>query len=370
MGDRPQCPEWMEAFLERQTDTITQVLDKHLSRFGQHESPPSPPKKKSKSDSKDSMPQDSPNSHPRDPDDDDDFDRRFGHLIGVGSQVDDENNGYLFEDAPKDYNQDDDDDSHSVDEDLLLIQDKVPNWDTSSSIRKFVCDSADVPLPDEMIKKLNSDYVPKEELQSYFSPPDMPSRLMRIIKSMKSKGAIKTERALYSAQSELFVIAKPLLAALIELRPLGSQVSTARELLSISLRGIFSVSLKISRARRENVRFLFKDALGEVLYTYAPRYCSLFGGDSFASQVEKAAKEAKIDLSWSKPRPSFPYQPFRNSGSQGFRYSGGASQYINRQDQRGRRGGYNNRGGSSRGNNYNKSSYQKPKRGSGASKKN
>ena len=74
MGDRPQCPEWMEAFLERQTDTITQVLDKHLSRFGQHESPPSPPKKKSKSDNKDSMPQDSPNSHPQDPEDDDDTD--------------------------------------------------------------------------------------------------------------------------------------------------------------------------------------------------------------------------------------------------------------------------------------------------------
>ena len=143
----------------------------------------------------------------------------------------------------------------------------------------------------------------------------------------------------------------------------------ARELLSISLRGIFSVSLKISRARKENVRFLFKDALGEVLYTYAPRYCSLFGGTSFSSQVEKAAKEAKLDISLSKVRPSVPYQPFRNSGYQGFQYSGGASQYFYRHRQRGRRGGNRSRGGGNRGSGYNKSGYQKAKRGSGAGKK-
>ena len=125
-----------------------------------------------------------------------------------------------------------------------------------------------------------------------------------------------------------------------------------------------SVSLKLSRARRENVRFLFKEQLADVLYNYAPRHCSIFGGDGFGSQVEKAAKEAKLDIAWSKSRPSAPYQPFRYPGYQGFRYNGGASQYFH--NQRGRRGGNRSRGSGYRGN---KSGSQKSKKGSGSGKK-
>ena len=371
----PDYPAWLDTFMQKQTDCMSAVLEKHLSKIGQPEVPqpvvPQPPPKKKVKPNRGSQPPESPDSHPRDDDDDDDFDRRFGHLIGHGSDMDED--GYNSEDGDKDEDQrqednDEDDDTHSVDDDLLVILDKVPNWDTGSSIRKFITDYADIPLPEDMLKKLNEDYIPKETIQAYFSPPEMPSRLYRAINRMKSKGAIKTERAIYSAQSELFIIAKPLLAALIELRPLGTQVSTARELLSISLRGIFSVSLKLSKARRENVKFLFKEALAETLYSYAPRTCSLFGGDSFCSQVEKAAKEAKIDISWSKNRPSAPYQPFRNAG-QGFRYTGGANQYFYRQQQRrGRRGNYRSRGRGYGNNNYNKG-YQKPKGGSGGTKK-
>ena len=138
-------------------------------------------------------------------------------------------------------------------------------------------------MPDEFLKKLNEEYVPNAKLQEYFEPPKLPTRLWKAIVRMKSKGALKTEKGMFAAQAELFVIAKPLLAAFIKLRHLGSQVSEACELLSISLHGIFSVSLKISRARRENVRFLFKDELADVLYTYCPCYCSLFDGDSFNS---------------------------------------------------------------------------------------
>ena len=107
---------------------------------------------------------------------------------------------------------------------------------------------------------------------------------------------------MYNAQKELFITAKPLLSALMDLKPLGEPVSKAREKLSISLQGIYSVSLRISRARRENVRFLFKFALAEVLYSFDPSHSSLFGGSSFSSQVEKAAKEPKLDLTLSKSK--------------------------------------------------------------------
>ena len=133
---------------------------------------------------------------------------------------------------------------------------------------------------------------------------------------MRGKNALRNEEALYSAQTEIFIVTKPIIEALKELKPLGPQVSKSRELLSISLHGYFSVSLKISKARRSNVHFLFKEALAEVLYTYPPNHVSLFGGVDFSSQIEKAAKEAKLDLSWSaKPKKK---QPFRPQNSKGF----------------------------------------------------
>ena len=160
----------------------------------------------------------------------------------------------------------------------------------------------------------------------------MPLRLYKAISRLANKSAIKTERALYASQTEAFVLSKPLLAALLELKPLGKQVSNARRMISKSIHGLYSISLKISKARRENVRFLFKEPLGEVLYGYEPNHVSLFGGTDFASQVEKAAKVAKLDISWAKrPRST---QSFRSRGSQGFRGSRGG--YSNRYPARGR----------------------------------
>ena len=56
---------------------------------------------------------------------------------------------------------------------------------------------------------------------------------------MKNRAAARTEKALYNSQTELLVSAKPLVAALTELRPLGPQVSQAREQLSVSIGGFF-----------------------------------------------------------------------------------------------------------------------------------
>ena len=117
-------------------------------------------------------------------------------------------------------------------------------------------------------------------------------------------------------------------------------VKKSREILNVSLRGIYSVSLKISTARRENVRFLFKEALAEALYSYLPNHSQLYGGTSFSSQLEKAAKEAKINISWSKPK-----QTFRQNYSQGFQYSKGAGKFFTHQYNKNQRGrsNFNNR---------------------------
>ena len=151
-----------------------------------------------------------------------------------------------------------DSDGESIDADLLNILEKNPNWNNRSSIRKFIEKTIDRPLPEDMLKNISDSYCPKEDMQHFFTAPKMPRRLYKAMSRMRGKNALKTEQALYSAQSEIFIVAKPIIEALNELKPLGSQVSKARELLSISLHGYYSVSLKISKARRSNVRFYSK----------------------------------------------------------------------------------------------------------------
>ena len=112
---------------------------------------------------------------------------------------------------------------------------KSPIWETNSSLKKFIAKTCDHALPDDILKKLNDTYVPHESLIEYFSPPKMPSRLINSISRMTSKSAIKTEKTMYNAQKDLFITAKPLLSALMDLNPLGNPVSKAREKLSISL---------------------------------------------------------------------------------------------------------------------------------------
>ena len=350
MGSKDSPPKWIKSLLEEQTKSLKSIInDALVSKDPTHQ----PKKRKSSTTTektgewvkiKQKTPKQQISSH-----ESDDFDTRFGHLIGLNvndnedddevEDDEDENNGDENnndednDDNDNDEEDEDDDEAaaaaaatgqddlnESIDEDLVEILDSTPNWEPNTSLKKFITKTCDHALPDEILKKLNDDYVPQADLVEYFLPPKMPTRLMISISRMKSKTAVKTERAMYNAQKELFITAKPLLSALMDLKPLGEPVSKAREKLSISLQGIYSVSIKISRARRENVRFLFKFALAEVLYSFDPTHSSLFGGSSFSSQVEKAVKEAKLDLTWSKPKSktSFSFQPFQAYGQGGF----------------------------------------------------
>ena len=285
-------------------------------------------------------PPQSPTPPRKEYDSDDDFDSRFGHLINLSP---DANNNYDSDqpDSPdhselpnheeeesgqqEDSNaQDHSDGEESTDEALVEITAKVPNWEHSAKLKKFIASCINRPMPEEMLKHLSEEFVPSPDTQDFFIPPKMPNRLYNAITRMKTKSALKTEKAMYNAQKELFIMTKPLIAALNELKPLGEPVSKAREKLSITLQGLYSTSLKISKARRENVRFLFKFQLAEVLYGFQPNHISLFGGTSFSSQIEISAKEAKLDFSWAKTssKPKQSYMPFRKYGQQGFQNKG------------------------------------------------
>ena len=324
MADTP--PSWLGPLLEKQTASFSNQLNKHLTQFVDHLTPliDSARTGGGSNQSNDDLDVDdepsaasSPAHRPNDTLDD--FDEKYGHLVGLGVNADEEpyvanddssvladdvNNNVDVDKVVKDLNA-------SVDDDLIDVRSQVSNWDISSSLRSFITNNVDRPLPEEMLKHLKDDYVPPEELLKFFMPPKMPCRLFNIINRMKTKYAAKTEKSLYNGQKELLLSARPLISALAELKRFGPVVSAARKQLSISLMGIFSSSLQLSSARRENVRFLFKKSLAEVLFTYQPSHESLFGGSSFHSQLEKATKEAKLELSWSKPAPSF--RSFRGS---------------------------------------------------------
>ena len=331
MDSAAHAQKWLESVLENHTKSITGAISQQISQqLSTHLS--SQPSGSAISSSQPAKPKASKtvvkDSSSQIDDEDAEFDRRFGHLFGVNINDDHDNDESLDEvsecedahdsvsvnaDKADDANVLDDEDNVSVDDDLLDGGDTEANWTLSSSIGAFLANNADKKLSEEFLKQIDSDLSPVEKFQEYFSTPHMPRRLFKIINKMKSKAAARTERALFNTQKELLTSAKPLVSALHSLKPLGSQVSQAREQLSVTLRGIFSTSLGISRARRENVRFLFKIALADVLYEYEPSHLCIFGGKSFVTQIEKASKEAKLDLSWGKKDSK---QPFR--GSQGF----------------------------------------------------
>ena len=327
-------PKWLEAILNKQKEDIISALSKN----------PNPPKKrKHDQEEENEIIEEEEEVEEEDieekEDSEDEFDRKYGHLIGPSSEA--------TKTKAHPSSTDPNDSEASVDEDLIDISDHVPNWDTSSSLKKFIKANIDRPLSEEILKQINEDFTPEEAVTDFFKPPDMPSKLLRPMKKLQSKGAISTERALFNAQKQLFTASKPLVSALTELKPLGDSVKKARELLSISLRGIYSVSLKMSHARRENARFLIKNSsLAETLYSYPPTHDQLFGGNNFSSQLEKAVKESKIDLSWNKPKKTFPH----SQNYQGFlQYSKGAGKYF-------RKPNYNNNNNIKYNNNYSNNS--------------
>ena len=320
-------PKWFKKFFHQFLSNQAEQLASPSKHNRPSPESTVPPAKRHKSQGGEPLPHFSATPPPHtSPDSDDEFDARYGHLFDHNINNDASDSEHPDPpDESRDHEQEGmdsvlSDGEESVDEALVELVDKVPNWEPYSQLKKFISKTINHPMPEEVLKNITEEFVPPADMQKYFIPPKMPNRLYNSITRMKSKSALRSEKAMYNAQKELFIISKPLIAALAELKPLGDPVKSAREKLSVSLQGLFSVSLKISRARRENVRFLFKFALADVLYGYDPNYHSLFGGTSFSAAIESAAKEAKLDLAWAKPppKPKQSSMPFRNPNQQGF----------------------------------------------------
>ena len=174
-------PIWLAQILKDNSETMAKMTkqnEKMASIIEQNEKEKpeedeEPPSKKVKT--SDALPQDETQSYPPEEESEDEFETRYGHLIGSHINANENPESPCEENQGKeDYENDSD---ASVDEDLVDLLDKVPNWDTSSSIKKFIKNSIDRPLPDAVLKQLNEDFTPKDDVMEFFKAPEMPSKL-------------------------------------------------------------------------------------------------------------------------------------------------------------------------------------------------
>ena len=157
--------ENLETLITKQTASISSLTDK-LSSYINDADPPLAKRPKPSEDSSQPDKSDPPSKS----DSDDEFDKRYGHRFGSHINNDEETE---HEDSGDENCEDDDNcedennnteeesDGESIDEDLLNILEKNPNWSNSSSIRKFIEKTIDRPLPEDMLKTITDSYCPK-----------------------------------------------------------------------------------------------------------------------------------------------------------------------------------------------------------------
>ena len=127
-------PQWLHDLFNKQKDEILNALSKQNSKN------PSKKQKLEEADNEVIEEEEEEEGIEEDTDSEDEFDRKYGHLIGPST----EDNSTKAQTTPS--SNDPNDSDASVDEDLLDISDRVPNWDTSSSLKKFIKGNIDRPL--------------------------------------------------------------------------------------------------------------------------------------------------------------------------------------------------------------------------------
>ena len=170
-------PKWLKSLLDHQTESLKSVINDALNTSNKSPNP-SPKRRKVHSNTSKSKSSKPKKSH----DDEDDFDQRFGHLIGpnVNNDKDDNNNdkdddyeGEIEEFSDSQIDEDHSESEHSMveedlndsfDKDLVEILDKVPNWDPTSSLKKFISKTCDHALPEYLLKRSMMNMFPRKIL--------------------------------------------------------------------------------------------------------------------------------------------------------------------------------------------------------------
>ena len=194
-----------------------------------------------------------------------------------------------------------------VDAELFNMYGLASNWQLASELGTYLNSISDKEVPYSVLKSLNEAFVPQEEFQPFFTAPDLPvaiSKLLYTAPKALSRGPKILNSSLLRVQRELCIAYKPVLeilnffysesyASLIEVLPQMKEIFTRQKLLlSQCLAIIISASLRVSKARKHALRPIIKFSSSGILQ-HQPTSKHVLGSSDLASLAEKANKENK-----------------------------------------------------------------------------
>ena len=189
----------------------------------------------------------------------------------------------------------------------------APNWDLASQVTSWLASVNSKEVPAQVSKEIDQTYIPPVEHQPLFAPPQLPKAIhdkLQAAPKYISKVPKLVNEHLLKAQKELIIAQKPLaellsfyyteqFATIKDIIPEIAEILNAHKaLLSQGIALTVSASLKISKARKDNLRPIFK--LHSVL-RQDPTSTQVLGTDDLAGLAEKSTKEQKALNSCFRP---------------------------------------------------------------------
>ena len=200
-----------------------------------------------------------------------------------------------------------------IDQHLFQGYSQMPNWNPAIQVLTWFSSVNNKEVPSQVSKDLSDSLIPKVEFQPLFSPPQLPKAIHdRLYSAPKyiSKIPKMVNEHLLKAQKELAIANKTFTETLsfyyseqfITIKEIIPEISEVLEnhksLLSQGMALVISASLKISKARKDALRPIFK--LPAVL-RQDPTAAQVLGTDDLATLSEKTSKEQKALSSVFRP---------------------------------------------------------------------
>ena len=192
-----------------------------------------------------------------------------------------------------------------LDDDLFMAYNQMPNWDPAQKIFSWMKTVCDKEVPPAVTKEIHDSFIPPLDSQQLFVPPKLPQAIVDKLASAP-KNLLKVPKIvndhLNRAQKELAVAYKPIIevmsffyteefANLKEIVPqLAPLLSSHKTLLSQSLALLVSAGIKISKARKDSLRPIFRTS---AVLREAPTAAQVMGTEDLATLIERTTKEKK-----------------------------------------------------------------------------
>ena len=192
-----------------------------------------------------------------------------------------------------------------IDEDLFQAYNQIPNWNPAPDILNWMNAICDKEVPPSVTKDIFDSFVPSVDQQPLFAPPKLPQAITDKLSSAPkniSKVPKIVNDHLNRAQKEMAVAYKPFIevltfyyseefANLKEIVPeISKSLSSHKCLLSQGLALMVSAGIKISKARKDSLRPIFRSA---AVLRENPTASQVLGTEDLASLSERTSKEQK-----------------------------------------------------------------------------